>query len=187
MTGKESNNGITRRDGAVRGSGVQHRDALLRRLRTRGAAAPATRFAGPGLDLLAFGDFGTKGDDRQVAVANQMAAFAGKLEQPLTAVLALGDNFYKELTPDRFVNHFEKMYSEEHLGCPFYACAGNHDYGQAGYDIQPGKLQMQLDYAKNNPQSRWKMPAKWYSVELGSAEAPLVKIVMLDANFWEGR
>jgi hypothetical protein len=45
---------------------------------------------------------------------------------------------------------------------------------------------MQLDYAKNNPQSRWKMPEKWYTVELPIADNPLVKIIVLDGNYWEG-
>ena len=149
-------------------------------------AAAETKFPDHGLHLLALGDYGTKGNDRQIAVANGMAKFAKSLDQPLTAVLALGDNFYKKLTPDRFVNHFEKIYSQEHLNCPFYVCAGNHDYGTAGYDFQKGKLQMQLDYAKQNRQSRWKFPAKWYTVELPNAANPLVKIIVLDGNYWSG-
>ena len=152
----------------------------------RAQAAPTTGFADKGIDLLALGDFGTQGDKRQTRVAKAMAEFAGQLDQPLTAVLALGDNFYKKVTPDRFDKHFEKMYSEEHLGCPFYAIAGNHDYGTAPYDFQPGRLQMSLDYAKNNPTSRFKMPSKWYTLELPSADKPLVKVIMLDGNFWPG-
>ena len=138
------------------------------------------------MHLLALGDYGTKGNANQLAVAKAMATFAKSLDVPLDAVLALGDNFYKRITPDRFDNHFEKLYSTDGLDCPFYACAGNHDYGTAKYDHQEGKLQLQLDYAKNNPQSRWKMPAKWYTVELPSVGAPLVKIIVLDGNYWEG-
>jgi 3',5'-cyclic AMP phosphodiesterase CpdA len=149
-------------------------------------AAAAEGFAEGGMHLLAFGDYGTKGNGDQIAVARAMEAFAQKLGKPLSAVLALGDNFYRYLTPDRFDKHFEKMYSAEILNCPFYACAGNHDYGTAMYDYQPGKLQMQMDYAKNNPQSRWKFPAKWYALELPSAEKPLVKIITLDGSYWEG-
>jgi hypothetical protein len=153
---------------------------------TLAAEPTATGFADGGIHLLAFGDYGTKGNGDQVAVAKAMEAFAKSLGQPLCAVLALGDNFYRQLTPNRFADHFEKMYSEEHLNCPFYACAGNHDYGTAMYDYQPGKLQMQLDYAKNNPQSRWKFPAKWYSIELPDTQNPLVKIITLDGSYWEG-
>jgi tartrate-resistant acid phosphatase type 5 len=138
------------------------------------------------MHLLALGDFGTRGNDSQRKVAQAMATFAKSLDAPLDAVLALGDNFYKEITADRFDNHFEKLYSTDGLDCPFYACAGNHDYGTAQYDFQEGKLQLQLDYATNNPQSRWKMPAKWYTIELPSAEAPLVKMIVLDGNYWPG-
>jgi hypothetical protein len=79
------------------------------------------------------------------------------------------------------------MYSKENLGCPFYACLGNHDYGPL-YDGGQGraKAQLQLDYASQNPSSRWKLPAKWYSVELPDANTPLVKIVVLDGNMFEG-
>lgn len=150
------------------------------------AKAAETKFSKDGLHFLALGDYGT-GNDQQRAVAQQMATFAKKLNAPLTAVLALGDNFYKHLEPDRFAPHFEEMYSKEDFNCPFYAVLGNHDYGPK-YDSNqgPAKAQMQLDYAKNNPSSRWKMPAKWYSVELPDAKNPLVKIVFLDGNFFEG-
>lgn len=150
------------------------------------AKPPATKFSDDGLNFLALGDYGT-GNDRQKAVAHQMAKFAKKLNKPLTAVLALGDNFYGKLETERFAPHFEQMYSKEDFDCPFYAILGNHDYGPK-YDSHqgPAKAQMQLDYAKNNPHSRWKMPAKWYSVELPDANNPLIKIIFLDGNFFLG-
>jgi tartrate-resistant acid phosphatase type 5 len=150
------------------------------------AEAPRTEFAKEGIHLLALGDYGMKGNADQSAVARQMATFAKSLDKPLTGVLAMGDNFYRVITPTRFESDFEKMYSTDGLDCPFYACAGNHDYGTAKYDFQEGKLQMELDYAKNNPTSRWKFPAKWYTVELPNAENPLVKIITLDGSYWEG-
>jgi hypothetical protein len=148
---------------------------------------PLTTFSQNGLHFLALGDFGT-GNADQRAVARQMAAFAKKLNTPLAGVLALGDNFYRELKPQRFQTHFEEMYPKSDFDCPFYACLGNHDYGPK-YDSGqgPAKAQMQLDYAKNNPSSRWKMPAKWYAVELPDAAGkPLLKIIFLDGNFFEG-
>ena len=175
---------ITRRE-ALRRTVVFSAAALGVRPNILRAAPAETKFADAGLHLLALGDYGTRGDANQVTVATSMAKFAKSLDQPLTAVLALGDNFYKPITPDRFENHFEKMYSTDGLNCPFYACAGNHDYGPK-YDAQDGKLQMQLDYSKNNPDSRWKFPQKWYAVELPSAEKPLVKLIVLDGNYWEG-
>lgn len=150
------------------------------------AQEPVTRFAEKGMHLLALGDYGT-GNANQRAVAAQMATFARKLDSPLTAVLALGDNFYGKLTPERFNERFEEMYCKESLNCPFYACLGNHDYGP-DYDSGQGrdKAQMQLDYAIDNPTSRWKLPAKWYAVELPDAKNPLVKVIVLDLNTFEG-
>lgn len=177
---------ITRRE-ALRRTVVFSATALVAgRSKVLHAAPAETTFAEPGMHLLALGDYGTKGDANQTAVANAMAKFAKSLDQPLEAVLALGDNFYRRITPDRFEKHFEQMYSKDGLDCPFYACAGNHDYGTAKYDEQEGKLQIQLDYAKDNPNSRWKFPSKWYTIELPSAEKPLVKVIVLDGNYWEG-
>ncbi len=177
---------ITRRE-ALRCTVIFSAGALLAGRAGVAKPTPAVnKFEGQGINLLAVGDYGAKGNGNQTAVAQRMAAFAKTLDQPLTSVLALGDNFYTRLTPDRFEKHFEKMYSTDGLNCPFYACAGNHDYGTAKYDLQEGKLQMQLDYAKNNPHSRWKMPAKWYTVHLPSGDKPLVKIIVLDGNYWEG-
>lgn len=177
---------ITRRE-ALRRTVLFSTAALATGGRNILRAAPAeTTFESGGLHLLALGDYGTRGDANQTAVARAMATFAKSLDQPLTGVLAMGDNFYKKITPDRFENHFEKMYSTDGLDCPFYVCAGNHDYGTAHYDSQHDKLQMQLDYAKHNPHSRWKFPAKWYTLELLNSNKPLVKIVVLDGDYWEG-
>jgi tartrate-resistant acid phosphatase type 5 len=150
------------------------------------AATPSTDFPSGGLHLLAIGDFGS-GNAHQAAVAHRMAEFAKSLKTPLAAVLALGDNFYGKLTPDRFRRHFEEMYSPSDFPCPFYACLGNHDYGPK-YDSGQGreKAEMQLTYAKENPSSRWKMPAKWYALELPDAKKPLVKLIVLDGNNYEG-
>ncbi|MFD0892016.1 metallophosphoesterase [Luteolibacter ambystomatis] len=150
------------------------------------AATAKTDFGQGGLHLLAVGDYGTANAE-QKKVADCMNSFAGKLRSPLSAVLALGDNFYGMMTPERFQPGFEQMYSKEHLDCPFYALLGNHDYGPQ-YDSKQGraKADMQLDYAKANPTSRWKMPAKWYSFELGAPDKPLVKVIYLDGNNFEG-
>lgn len=152
------------------------------------AQEPDTDFSGPGLHLLAFGDFGNARSDSQAKVAARMAGFSKQLNQPLDAVLALGDNFYGKMTPDRFDRHFEKMYDPEALPCPFHACIGNHDYEKADYgrDPEPRKFEMQLEYARENPGSRWKMPAKWYALELPDATNPLLKLIVLDSNLREG-
>ena len=178
--------GITRRE-AIRRAVIFSTGAWAAgRLGSVQAEEPLTSFGTDGIHVLAIGDYGMKGSDDQRGVADGMAKFARALGTPLTGVLAIGDNFYRKITPKRFQSDFEDLYSAADLNCPFYACAGNHDYGTALYDFQEGKLQMQLDYAKNNPQSRWKFPAKWYSVELPSAENPLVKVIYLDGSYWPG-
>ncbi|MGH7150418.1 MAG: metallophosphoesterase, partial [Planctomycetota bacterium] len=40
---------------------------------------------------------------------------------------------------------------------------------------------VQLDYAKRNPGSRFKMPARWYRVDL-PGDRPLVALIALDSN-----
>ena len=136
-----------------------------------------------GLHFLVVADYGSQTED-QKAIARRMAIFADHLGAPLAAVLALGDNFYGHLTPERFGPGFEEMYSATSLPCAFYACAGNHDYGTK-YDAQPGKLQIELDYATQHPASRWKYPSKWYTLHFPSAANPLVKIIVLDSNYGE--
>ena len=115
-----------------------------------------------------------------------MVACARGLGAPRTGVLALGDNFYGTLTPGRFQTDFEAMYPSCDLPCPFYVVLGNHDYGP-GYDSGQGlaKAQRQLDYARANPASRWKLPAKWYALELPDPVRPLVKIIFLDSRYDE--
>jgi len=135
-----------------------------------------------GLHLLAFGDFGSANQE-QADVANQMSAFAKNLNAPLAGVLALGDNFYGKFTMDRFKTGFEDMYSKETLKCNFYACLGNHDYEFVGKEKpQQTKADWQLKYAAGNPQSRWKLPGKWYVEELKDASGPLVRLIVLDGN-----
>jgi tartrate-resistant acid phosphatase type 5 len=176
---------ITRRD-AIKKTIIFSTSLLALAGSELSAQPPTTKFAEEGLDFLALGDYGS-GNASQRAVAAQMVEFTKSLKRPLTAVFAMGDNFYSKLTPERFQPHFEEMYSKEVLNCPFYAILGNHDYGPK-YDSKqgPAKAQMQLDYAKNNPKSRWKMPAKWYAQEFPNSENPLVKVIFLDGNMFEG-
>lgn len=128
------------------------------------------------VDLFAIGDWGT-GTDHQRRVATAMAAEGSSLPRPPDAVLLLGDNFYTELTgvtDPRWESQFESMYDKTSLPSPFFVVLGNHDYEQ-------DKAAIQLAYAEKNPDSRWKMPARWYRLELPS-EKPIVTILMLDSN-----
>lgn len=151
-------------------------------------AGPATtEFPADGLHLLAVGDFGSK-NENQTAVAQAMARFARELRQPLAAVLALGDNFYGRMVPERFERDFEKMYDAAALPCPFHVVFGNHDYEPVSYGRfpEPAKWEVQLDYARQHPTSRWKAPAKWYALELPHAGRPLLKLIVLDSDVQEG-
>jgi len=141
---------------------------------TRLIAQPAPAVPGGGLHLLAFADFGS-GTPNQTAVARRMEQYASLLPAPPTAILALGDNFYGKMEPERFQSGFEQMYRPEHLACPFYMALGNHDYEER-------KMPMQLAYARENPRSRWKLPARWYSVEIPFAGSPLIRLIVLDSN-----
>lgn len=140
-----------------------------------------------GLDFLAFGDFGSK-NEKQFRVAAGMNRYASKLNRPLQAVLALGDNFYGKMVPERFDLHFEDLYSKKDLNSPFYVCLGNHDYEYVTYGLEPEplKTEVQLAYAKKHPLSRWKLPHKWYSQEFEFEGEPLVRLLSLDSNMQEG-
>ena len=173
---------ITRRE-AIRKTVCFSSAVLAGNLFSRANAQPRLlRPDGGGLHLLAVGDFGSANKE-QVDVADQMSAFAKSLNAPLAGVLALGDNFYGKFRIERFQSGFEDMYSKKTLDCNFYACLGNHDYEHVGKDKPPvTKADWQLRYAAENPQSRWKLPAKWYVEELKDAKGPLVRMIVLDGN-----
>lgn len=182
MNPEHPQNQVTRREAIKRTiffSSALLAPGFLQRL----VAQPSADFAKDGFHMLALGDFGT-GKQGQFDVARQMAEFAQTLKAPLNCVLALGDNFYVDPTQERFQALFEDMYSKEHLNCPFYACLGNHDYwGSEKIKHGRDKAQAELDYATNNPTSRWKMPHRWYAVELPDSNAPLVKLIYIDTNY----
>lgn len=174
---------ITRRD-AIRKTVCFSSAMLAGGLLSRaGAQTRSFRTDPGGLHFLAVGDFGSANQE-QVDVANQMSDFAKQLNAPLAGVLALGDNFYGKFKPERFQSGFEEMYSKKTLGCNFYVCLGNHDYEHVGKGeaVQLVKADYQLRYAAENPQSRWKLPAKWYVEEFKDSSGPLVRMIVLDGN-----
>lgn len=129
--------------------------------------------------LLAFGDWGWSNSPEQQACAKQMAAYARSNQVPFDAALLLGDNFYHNLrggvSDPRWRVEFEQAYDPTVLDMPFYAALGNHDY-------EGKKARTELAYAKAHPEGRWKMPAKWYRVEIPEKN-PLVSVLVLDSNF----
>jgi tartrate-resistant acid phosphatase type 5 len=130
------------------------------------------------LTLLVMGDWGEDtAAQRQVATA--MAKFASSChgQDAVQDALLCGDNFYFKLTgPDdpRWQTVFEQMYDPKALDFPFYACLGNHDY-------DGNNLKYEFAYARQHPDSRFKLPDEWYRVDLPK-EKPLATVLMLDSN-----
>lgn len=128
------------------------------------------------VNLLTFGDWGC-GSTQQMHVAKALADYAtGK---NFDATLLLGDNFYTTLVDENspiIQVWFEKMYDASVLNMPFYALLGNHDYEHTNISARA-----ELAYAKAHPESRWKMPSKYYRLEF-PATKPLASVLMLDGN-----
>ena len=157
--------------------------ALALNLRPVAAAPPPA--APDALHLLAIGDFGTTGK-LQVAVAQAMTGFLEKTGVPLDSMLLLGDNFYGpakdgfSVDSERWRNTFEDVYPEKIFNCPCHVVLGNHDYGD-----NRGGEEVQLAYARRGG-TRWRMPAKWYRVDVGGDSVGLT-ILALDSNLRKGK
>lgn len=157
--------------------------ALAMNVRPASAAPPpATPDA---LHLLSIGDFGTTGK-LQHAVARAMTGFLEKTAVSLDSMLLLGDNFYGpakdgfSVDSERWRNTFEDVYPETVFDCPCYVVLGNHDYSD-----NRGGESVQLAYARRGG-TRWRMPSKWYRVDVGGDPARLT-ILALDSNLRKGK
>ena len=134
------------------------------------------------------GDWGKPGNmDRQKAVAKSMINYLGDLKVKPDAMFFLGDNFYGKMPggveSPRWKTQFSDIYPRRKFPGPCYAILGNHEY-----DDQPKlKIEAQLNYAKSNPRTRWSMPHKWYRLELGPKNNPLMTVLCLDSNFFNRR
>lgn len=131
------------------------------------------------VNLLIFGDWGNGGGPEQKAVAKQAGEYARTNNIKFDAALLLGDNFYKRMDggvkDPRWQSEFEEMYDKKVLDMPFYAALGNHDYEDTKYLTQ-------LEYSRIHPDGRWKMPAKWYRLNLPEKD-PIVTVLVLDSNY----
>lgn len=152
-------------------------------LNIRPSRLEAQTAAQDALHLLAIGDFGSTSKE-QHAVAKAMRGYAKKQALHVEALLLLGDNFYSKmeggLDSERWRAGFEDMYPAAAFPGPAYAVLGNHDY----HDNAGGE-KVQLGYAAHRPGTRWTLPAKWYRADLGTADAPLATLLVLDSNFPE--
>jgi tartrate-resistant acid phosphatase type 5 len=132
--------------------------------------------------LLLVGDWGT--DDyqaQQTSVAQSIRLWIERHKIQPEAMIMLGDNWYGRLSggvnSDRWSSQFEKMYPATHLPGPVYVVPGNHDYER----LFGNKLEAELDYARSR-QTRWTMPALWYTFTFPKAN-PMITFLCMDTNF----
>ncbi|QOV89040.1 metallophosphoesterase [Humisphaera borealis] len=128
------------------------------------------------VNLLVTGDWGQE-TIAQAEVAATMSLYGVWHRPPIDAVMFVGDNFYvplRDTNDSAWQVLFEKRFRTSDLPIPFYAILGNHDY-------EGHKDGVQLAYAREHPGTRWKMPARWYRVDL-PPDRPLVTALMLDSN-----
>jgi tartrate-resistant acid phosphatase type 5 len=135
----------------------------------------------PQVNLLVVGDCGyspsaSRTPDQQ-NTARAMAEYASRGRIAVGAILLAGDTFKVKIAgPDDplFGRAFEEMFDAQTLSMRFYAVFGNHDY-------QYRAVTAGLTYGRTHPDSRWKMPDRWYRLDL-PAQEPLVTVLMLDSN-----
>jgi len=117
-----------------------------------------------------FGDWGS-GTQDQKNVAEETKKFCKELG--CNFGLLLGDNFYEfgvsSVEDPLWKSRYQDIY--QGLNIPFYVVLGNHDWR--------GNAQAQVDYSKKD--SRWKMPAFYYSVKYPE-QNPLLEIFVLNSN-----
>src|SRR5687767_6356275 len=133
--------------------------------------------AEPQANVLAMGDWGAGGRN-QKAVAATLARHVQTSERKFDAMVLAGDNFYTLITgidDPKWKTMFEEMYDPKILDFPFYAALGNHDYSNEVFLSE-------FAYTQANPKSRFKLPGRWYRVDLPDAEDPIVTVLMLDSN-----
>jgi hypothetical protein len=128
------------------------------------------------VNLLMMGDWGA-GSWEQRQVADTMARYVEGSGKQFDGLFSTGDNFYSRISgvdDKQWRTLFEEMYDVRRLNFPFYMAVGNHDH-------DGDNLAVELAYGRVNPGSRWRLPARWYRVDL-PAENPLVSVLVLESN-----
>ena len=126
------------------------------------------------LQFFVLGDWGRNGAHHQKDVADQMENL-GKDFKP-AFIISTGDNFYSNgvssVKDKQWKTSFENIYTGKHLQCLWYPVLGNHDYR--------GTPQAEIDYTKT--QSRWTMPARYYTLTHKIDDNTSARFIFLDSN-----
>lgn len=119
------------------------------------------------------GDWGYKGGEKQMAVANQMIK-QSRIYHP-SMIFTVGDNFYEngvtDVTDEHWQLSFKKPYKDL-TKLPWYVTLGNHDYR--------GNVDAQIDYHKVD--SHWHLPARYYTFVQGTTIGQKVRFVIIDTD-----
>jgi len=131
------------------------------------------------VNLLVIGDVGYAPSDtvspNTRTVAKALAQYADKSGLKFDAVLIPGDVFkvkLKSTSDEAFKQGFEQLFDPKVLKMPFYTVLGNHDYDSGAA--------VELKYAKDHPDSRWKTKGQWYRVDWPEKD-PAVSVLMLNS------
>jgi tartrate-resistant acid phosphatase type 5 len=128
------------------------------------------------VNILASGDWG-ENTKEQKHVSETMSGYVTSTGLQFNCAISVGDNAYiklKGVDDYMWQMFFEDMYDARTLNFPWYLTLGNHDY-------EGDKAKLEILYTQKNPNSRWKLPAHWYRMDL-PAEKPLVTLLLLDSN-----
>lgn len=102
------------------------------------------------IDFLAVGDFGSR-----THIRDRVVEIIDIMKKKLTAVLALGDNFYDFGVSSVHDPRWDEWLSSFRPMCPWYAVLGNHDY-LTNPDAQVMYTRQSLF---------WRMPRRYYDKE----------------------
>jgi tartrate-resistant acid phosphatase type 5 len=136
----------------------------------------AAKFKPPpdSLSFIVLGDWGKDGRKEQRRVAEQMDIYGRKFNARF--IVVTGDNFYPtgvaSTSDPHWQTSFEDIYYKEGHQVPWFPVLGNHDY--------LSNPQAEIEYSTIS--SRWKMPARYYSVRQPVNHSDSVFFVFTDTN-----
>ncbi|MBI4126485.1 MAG: metallophosphoesterase [Deltaproteobacteria bacterium] len=129
--------------------------------------------SGDTVSFVAFGDWGTGGDDQE-AVAQAIGDYCATEECEF--IVTLGDNFYSDgvdsVDDELWQDYYHDVY--DFLGLPFYPVVGNHD--------NDGTPQAEVEYSQIDP--NWRMAAIDYNFTAPEgATTPLLEFFLFDSEY----